>query len=65
MKFLVETYTNEFELILDATMGSGSTGVAAVSCGRKFIGFEKEQKFFNVCQQRLQAAMTARQGGLL
>ena len=64
MKFLVETYTNEFELILDATMGSGSTGVAAVSCGRKFIGFEKEKNFFDVCQKRIQAAMAARQGGL-
>lgn len=64
MKFLVETYTNEFELILDATMGSGTTGVAAVSCGRKFIGFEKEQNFFEVSQKRIQAAMATRQGGL-
>lgn len=64
MKFLVETYTNEFELILDATMGSGTTGVAAVSCGRKFIGFETEQNFFEVSQKRIQAAMAAREGGL-
>lgn len=53
MEFLVRTYTNAGELVLDATMGSGSTGVAAVRCGRRFIGFEKEPKFFEVCQQRL------------
>lgn len=55
MEFLVRTYTNAGELVLDATMGSGSTGVAAVRCGRRFIGFEKEQKFFEVCRQRLSA----------
>lgn len=55
MEFLVRTYTNAGELVLDATMGSGSTGVAAVRCGRRFIGFEKEQKFFDICQQRLSA----------
>lgn len=64
MKFLVETYTNEFDLILDATMGSGSTGVAAVSCGRKFVGFEKEQNFFEVSQKRIQAALSARERSL-
>lgn len=53
MEFLVRTYTNAGELVLDATMGSGSTGVAAVRCGRRFIGFEKEQKFVEICQQRL------------
>lgn len=55
MEFLVRTYTNAGELVLDATMGSGSTGVAAVRCGRRFIGFEKEKKFFEICQQRLAA----------
>lgn len=55
MEFLVRTYTNAGELVLDATMGSGSTGVAAIRCGRRFIGFEKEQKFFEVCRQRLSA----------
>ena len=61
MKFLVETYTNECEFILDATMGSGSTGVAAVSCGRKFIGFEKEKNFFDISCKRIAEAIAKRE----
>ena len=64
MEFLVKTYTNEFELVLDATMGSGSTGVAAVRCGRNFIGFEKEKEYYEISQKRLQAEMSAREGRL-
>lgn len=64
MEFLVKTYTNEWEIILDATMGSGSTGVAAVRHCRRFIGFEKEKRFFDVSQRRIQAVMAEREGRL-
>ncbi|MBR2520344.1 MAG: site-specific DNA-methyltransferase [Selenomonadaceae bacterium] len=56
MEFLVKTYTNEYEIVLDATMGSGSTGVACVNTRRKFIGFETDKNFFAAAQKRLQAA---------
>lgn len=57
LEYLIKTYTNEGETVLDATMGSGSTGVAAVNTGRKFIGFETEQKFFDIAKQRIEKAI--------
>lgn len=56
LEFLIKTYTDEGEVVLDATMGSGSTGVAAINTGRKFIGFELEEKFFNIARERLEEA---------
>ena len=53
MAYLVQTYTVPGELVLDNAMGSGSTGVSAVQTGRKFIGIEKEPKYFEVACQRL------------
>ena len=53
LEYLIKTYSNEGETVLDATMGSGSTGVAAVNCGRDFIGFELEKKFFDVACERI------------
>ncbi len=47
LEYLIRTYSNEGELVLDATMGSGSTGVACMNTNRRFIGFETETK--NVC----------------
>ena len=61
MEFLVKTYTNEYEIVLDATMGSGSTGVACMNTRRRFIGFEKEQKFFDATKRRLNAAIQQRE----
>lgn len=57
LKYLIKTYTNEGELVLDATMGSGSTGVAAVNTGRRFVGFETEQKFFDIARRRIDEAL--------
>jgi len=48
MEYLVKTYTNENETILDFTMGSGSTGVACFNTNRKFIGIEKDKKIFDI-----------------
>ena len=55
LKYLIKTYTNEGETVLDATMGSGSTGVAAVSTGRNFIGFELTKDFYEIAQKRIEA----------
>ncbi|MBQ3434097.1 MAG: site-specific DNA-methyltransferase [Selenomonadaceae bacterium] len=60
MEFLVRTYTNEQELVLDATMGSGSTGVACMKSRRRFIGFETDKEFFDVSRQRLKRALVER-----
>ena len=50
---LIKTYSNINETVLDFTMGSGSTGVACVKTGRKFIGIEKDEKYFQIAQNRI------------
>ena len=61
LEYLIKTYTNEGELVLDATMGSGSTGVACMNTNRRFVGFELEEKFFNISKKRLDEAIAKRQ----
>ena len=56
MEYLIRTYTNEGEIVLDFTMGSGTTGVACVNTGRKFIGIEKDPAFFETAKARILAA---------
>ena len=56
MEYLIKTYTNENETVLDFTMGSGSTGVAAVNNNRNFIGIELDDKFFEIAEQRIKEA---------
>jgi len=58
MEYLVETYTNENEVVLDFTMGSGSTGVACVNTGRKFIGIELDEKYYNIAVKRITEEVT-------
>ena len=53
LEYLIKTYTNEGELVLDNCMGSGSTGVACINTGRNFIGIEKDEKYFNIAKERL------------
>lgn len=54
MEYLIKTYTNKNELVLDFTMGSGSTGVACLNANRKFIGIELEEKYFNIAVDRME-----------
>lgn len=58
LEYLIKTYTNEGDVILDNTMGSGTTGVAAVKLKRQFIGMEQDPDYFNVAQERIEEAQT-------
>jgi len=53
MEYLIKTYTNENETVLDFTMGSGSTGVAAKNLTRSFIGIEQDPKYFKIAEERI------------
>lgn len=55
-KYLVMTYTNEGEIVLDISMGSGTTGVACVQTGRNFIGCEIDPTYFAIAEKRIKAA---------
>ena len=61
LEYLIRTYTNKGETVLDATMGSGSTGVAAINTGRKFIGFELDEKYFSIAQKRIDKAIAEKE----
>ena len=58
MEYLIRTYTNEGETVLDNTMGSGTTGVACANTGRKFIGIEIEPKYFDIACRRIEDAVS-------
>ena len=55
LEYLIKTYTLENETVLDFTMGSGSTGVACKNLNRNFIGIEKDETYFNIAQNRINA----------
>jgi site-specific DNA-methyltransferase (adenine-specific) len=52
-EYLIKTYTNEGETVLDNCMGSGTTAIACLNTNRKYIGFEKEKKYFDIAQERI------------
>ena len=54
MEYLIKTYTNENEIVLDFTMGSGSTGIACLNTNRKFIGIELNEKYFEIAKNRIE-----------
>lgn len=56
MEYLIRTYTNEGETVLDNCMGSGTTGVAAANTGRKFIGIEMDVGYFDIARKRIEQA---------
>ena len=53
LEYLIKTYSNEGDTILDNTMGSGSTGIACINTNRKFIGIEKEEEYFEIAKERI------------
>jgi site-specific DNA-methyltransferase (adenine-specific) len=57
MEYLVRTYTNEGDVVLDNCMGSGTTGVACLNTGRRFIGMEMDPEYFAIARDRILAAV--------
>lgn len=64
MEYLIKTYTNESETVLDFTMGSGTTGVACINTDRKFIGIELDETYFNIAKERIEDAQIKLGGGM-
>ena len=54
IEYLIKTYTNELETVLDFTMGSGTTGVACCNTNRDFIGIELDKEYFNIAKKRIE-----------
>lgn len=61
MEYLTKTYTNEGGIVLDFTMGSGSTGVACVNINRKFIGIELDENYFKIASDRIHKALSEKE----
>jgi DNA modification methylase len=55
LRYLIRTYTNENDVVLDNTMGSGSTIIASIRENRQYIGIEKEEKYFDIANKRIAA----------
>ena len=62
LEYLIKTYTNEGETVLDNAAGSGSTGVACVNTNRDFIGIELDENYFNIAQKRINQAIQDKGG---
>ena len=56
LEYLIKTYTNEGDTVLDNTMGSGTTGIAAVNLNRNFIGIEMDEHYFEIAEARIKSA---------
>lgn len=63
LEYLIKTYTNEGELVLDNCMGSGSTGVACLNTNRRFIGIEKDERYFAIANDRIEKALSTQKQG--
>ena len=61
LEYLIKTYTNEGELVLDNCIGSGSTAVAAINTNRNFIGFETDKKYFDIACKRIKEVRAAKE----
>ena len=60
MEWLIKTYTNEGETVLDNCMGSATTGVACINLNRRFIGIERDEDYFRIGSERVRVAMAAK-----
>lgn len=58
LEYLIKTYTNEGDTVLDNCMGSGSTGVACVNTNRNFVGYELDEEYFKIAKERIEKAQT-------
>ncbi len=56
-EYLIKSYTDPGEIVLDNCMGSGTTGVACANTGRRFIGIEKETEYFEIARKRIAEAI--------
>lgn len=65
IEYMIKTYSNKGDTILDSTMGSGTTGVACVNTGRKFIGIEKDKKYFKLSLQRINDRIQQREESIV
>ena len=61
LEYLIRTYTNEGETVLDFTMGSGSTGVACINTNRNYIGFELDKHYCDIANERIQKALAEKE----
>ena len=61
MEYLIRTYSNEGETILDNTMGSGTTGVACMNTNRNFIGIEMDENYYKIAEERIKNAVPPQQ----
>ena len=61
LEYLIKTYSNEGDTVLDFTMGSGSTGVASLNTNRKFIGIELDENYFNIAESRINQALNEKE----
>ena len=61
MEYLIKTYSNEGDVVLDFTMGSGTTGVAAKNLNRNFIGIEMDEGYFKIASSRIADAELAQE----
>lgn len=65
LEYLIKTYTNEGETVLDNCMGSGSTGVACINTNRRFIGIEIDETHFNIAKNRIEDVSNSKTRGVL
>lgn len=63
MEYLIRTYTNSGDVVLDNCMGSGTTGVACLRTGRRLIGMEKDHGYFEISRTRIHKAVSDKDNG--
>jgi site-specific DNA-methyltransferase (adenine-specific) len=61
-EYLIKTYTNEGEIVLDNCAGSGTTGIACINTNRNYILIEKEQKYFDIINERIEVHLKKKEG---
>lgn len=61
IEYLIKTYTNEGEIVLDPFIGSGTTAVACIKSDRNFVGYELDEKYFEICQKRIDETLAEKQ----